>query len=38
MTSLLTLFFMVYGDATWYWYVAWGIFAFGSMMKTMREL
>jgi len=38
MTSLLTLFFMVYGEAQWYWYVAWSILSVISFLETVRNL
>jgi len=38
MTSLLTLFFMVYAEAGWWWYALWCMFALGSLVRTVRSL
>jgi hypothetical protein len=38
MTSLLTAFFMYHANADWWWWALWCIFAFGSLVKVIREL
>ena len=37
MISLLTAFFLYYGDAHWIWWVLWSICAVGSLAKAVRE-
>jgi hypothetical protein len=37
MISLLTAFFLYYGDAHWVWWVLWVVCFIGSVLKTIRD-
>lgn len=37
MLSLLTAFFFVHGEASWYWWVFWVVFTFMEFLKFVEE-
>lgn len=36
MIGLLTAFMLVHGDASWWWWVLWGVLEIGELMKARK--